>query len=199
MSRIGIMGGTFNPIHMAHLIIASFAQEEFSLDKIFFVTGGTPPHKQGLLGASAQLRHKMVRDAIESNSLFIPDAYEVDKQDYSYTAATLEHYASAYPDDDFFFIIGSDSLQNLPNWYKPKKILELCTLLVYPRHGIDNLQELINSVAEALEGDIKPLHAPVIDISSTQIRNMVRDGKSIRYLVPDNVIETIEKYNLYKG
>ncbi len=198
MKRIGIMGGTFDPIHNAHLLIAESAREEYSLDKIFFVTSGKPPHKSDLNVTKPELRHEMVAAALDGNPYFEADDYEVRKTDYSYTADTLLHYKGLYPGADLYFIIGADSLEYLHKWRKPEVITANAVLLTYPRAG--DITRIIRAARQRLKAaQIGEIHAPRFEVSSTLVRERVGEGKSIRYLVPERVAEMIERYGLYKN
>lgn len=189
------MGGTFNPVHNAHLLIAELAMEEFKLDRIIFMTGGNPPHKDGAI--SPQHRFNMTHIAIEGNERFIDDDFEINRSEKSYTANTLEYLKEKYPDDELFFIVGEDSLEDLPTWYEPKRILEMCSLLVFPRKSHETLMGTLNKMTDKFGKRILPISAPVIGLSSTDIRNRIRDGKTVKYMIPDRVIEYIKQHNLY--
>lgn len=193
--RTGIMGGTFNPVHNAHLLIAEMAREEFKLDRIIFMTGGNPPHKSS--DVSAVRRFNMTRIAIEGNEHFIDDDFEITRSEKSYTVHTLEYLTEKYPEDELFFIIGEDSLEDLPTWYEPCRILEMCSLLVFPRRSHETLKGTLKIMTEKFGGKILPISAPLIEISSTDIRNRIRDTKSVRYMLPDKVLDYIKKHNLY--
>ena len=124
--KIGIMGGTFNPIHNAHLLIAEMAREEYGLDRVIFITDGNPPHKSA--NVTAKQRFEMTHIAIADNSAFEEDDFEINRSEKSYTVNTLGYLKEKYPNDDLFFIIGEDSLNDFDKWYKPDKILEIfCT------------------------------------------------------------------------
>lgn len=192
--KIGIMGGTFDPIHNAHIIIARYAKEEYELDKVMFMTGGNPPHKSGV--TDKLVRNKMTELGVDGE--FEINTYEVDKEDYSYSLHTLEHFNKTNPDDEIFFIIGEDSLRDILKWYKPQEILKLCTLLVFPRTSYESLKELIKETKLKLDGNILPINAPIIGFSSTMIRERIRKGKSIKNMVPDNVADYIHQNRLYK-
>lgn len=198
MIRTGIMGGTFNPVHNGHLIIASYAMEQYNLDEIWFITSGNPPHKRDKEMPDAMTRHKMLCLAVEDNSAFTPVDCEVRRADYSYTVNTLRNLRTSCPDRRFYFIAGQDSLHDIPKWYKPKEILSLAAMLVFPRGEGAALEAEIERVKGLFGGDIRPVDAPVFGVSSTQIRKRVFEGKSIRYIVPDKVREFIEENNLYK-
>ena len=193
--RTGIMGGTFNPVHNAHLLIAELAREEFKLDRIIFMTGGNPPHKDGAI--SPQHRFNMTHIAIEGNERFIDDDFEINRPEKSYTVNTLEYLKEKYPDDELFFIVGEDSLEDLPTWYEPESILEMCSLLVFPRKSRETLMGTLNKMTDKFGKRILPISAPVIGLSSTDIRKRIRDGKTVKYMIPDRVIEYIKQHNLY--
>ncbi len=192
--KIGIMGGTFDPIHNAHIIIARYAKEQYELDEVMFMTGGNPPHKSGI--TDKLVRNKMTELGVDGE--FKINTYEIDKEDYSYSLHTLEHFKETNPDDEIYFIIGEDSLRDISKWYKPQEILKLCTLLVFPRTSFENLNEVIKETKLTLDGDILPINAPIIGLSSTMIRERIRKGKSIKYMVPDNVASYIHQNRLYK-
>lgn len=194
--RTGIMGGTFNPVHNAHLLIAELAYEEYKLDRIIFITGGKPPHKKDTV--SAQHRFNMTHIAIESNNHFIDDDFEINRKGKSYTVNTLEYLRDKYPEDELFFIIGEDSLEDLPKWYEPEKILGMCSLLVFPRKSNETLAGTLNKMTGKFAGKIFPIAAPVIGLSSTQIRKRIRDSKTVKYMVPDKVLEYIKNNHLYE-
>ena len=196
MIKTGIMGGTFNPIHNGHLIIALYAKEQFDLDEIWFMVSGNPPHKQKSNVCDAQIRYKMTNLAIEDNKDFIPCDYEIRKKGRSYTVDTLKYLNKAYTDRKFYFIVGQDSLHDFPKWYKPEEILSLATVLVFPRNSA-SLEDEAERIRRLYGGDIQIISAPLIGFSSTQIRQRVSEGKSIRYMVPDIVCEYIKKNNLY--
>ncbi len=188
MKKIGIMGGTFDPIHNGHIKIAKAAQKEYHLDTVIFLTSGNPPHKKDRKILDAKIRHIMVKRAISGIDGFCASDWEVNRKEYSYTLNTLQHFKEIYPDSELYFIIGGDSLRNFDKWYKPQEILKLCSLLVY-----DRTDGIIDSdLAKAICGE-------KIDISSTEIRRIVESGGDISSLVPDEVCKFIERNNLYKS
>lgn len=193
--KIGIMGGTFNPIHSAHLLIAEMAREQYGLDKVIFMTGGNPPHKTAQTDAAH--RFNMTRLAIEGNDYFTDDDYEIKKDGKSYTVETLLYLKEKYPSDKLFFIIGEDSLDDIGKWYEPRKILSLAAVLVFPRHTRGTLKDKIGRARRVFDGEILPIDAPVIDISSTDIRERIGDIKTVKYMLPDKVIDYIKEHNLY--
>ncbi|MCH5210387.1 MAG: nicotinate-nucleotide adenylyltransferase [Oscillospiraceae bacterium] len=193
--NIGIMGGTFDPIHSAHLLIAEMAREEFNLHRVVFMTGGNPPHKTDITPSS--MRFQMTRLAISDNPYFADDDYETKKTEKSYTVRTLEYLKDKYPEDELFFIIGEDSLKDFPMWYKPEEILKMCTLLVFPRTSHSALADTLNEMRIKYGDNILPINAPIMEISSTEIRDRIGKGKTVKYMLPDKVIEYIKENNLY--
>ena len=153
-----------------------------------------PPHKSA--NVTAKQRFEMTHIAIADNSAFEEDDFEINRSEKSYTVNTLGYLKEKYPNNDLFFIIGEDSLNDFDKWYKPDKILEMCSLLVFPRKSLKSLTETIK--AEKMNGRIFPISAPVFRISSTDIRNRVKNGQTVRYMLPENVRDYINKYHLYK-
>lgn len=194
--KTGIMGGTFNPVHNAHLLIAEMAREEYGLDRIIFITGGNPPHKTSNI--SAEHRFKMTHLAIEDNKYFEDDDFEIRRSEKSYTLHTLKYLKDKYPQDELFFIIGEDSLADLPKWYKTDEILGLCSLLVFARKSHETFLGTLNEMREKYKGNIHPISAPIMEISSTDIRNRIRDTKTVRYMLPDKVLAYIRENHLYE-
>ena len=194
--KTGIMGGTFNPVHNAHLLIAEMAREEYGLDRIIFITGGNPPHKTS--NVSAEHRFNMTHLAIEDNEYFEDDDFEIRRSEKSYTLHTLKYLKDQYPEDELFFIIGENSLSDLPKWYKPEEILELCSLLVFARKSHETFSGTLNEMREKYKANIYPISAPIIEISSTDIRNRIRDTKTVRYMLPGKVLAYIRENHLYE-
>lgn len=197
MADIGIMGGTFDPIHQAHLIIAEKAREELKLDKVLFMPSGNPPHKKGRRVTDKKIRCEMVKAAVLNNPYFELCTYEIEKEEYSYTAKTLEYLKNRNCEDTFYLIIGEDSLAYLDKWYKPEIIVKLSKIAVYGRGKQSNLEYEIKRIKNILNADIKVIDAPLIDLSSTAIRESIKDKKSVKYQLPDSVIEIINREKLY--
>ncbi len=192
--KIGIMGGTFDPIHNAHITIAKKAKEQFLLDKVIFMPSGNPPHKSEI--TDKNIRFEMVKLAIK-NEFEISD-YEIKKEEYSYTLNTLKHFHTLYPDGELYFIIGEDSLNDIYKWYKPKEILALCNLLVFPRISKTDTSQKSEEVMTNLGGNIQVIDAPITQISSTQIRNMIKENKNVDNMLVKEVSEFINEKNLYR-
>lgn len=199
MKKIGLMGGTFDPIHSAHIEIAKCAREQYDLDEVIFMTSGNPPHKKGQNVTDAKTRLEMVRLAIDGMDGCTASDYEVNKTDYSYSVNTLKWMHGAYPDAEIYFLIGEDSLDYIDKWYHPQEILDLCTVLVYPRISMETLKRTLIEKQSVLGGDIRVIDAPVYGVSSTQIRNVIKSGADASELLDGRVYEYIKRNNLYRS
>lgn len=200
--RKGIMGGTFDPIHIGHLILGENAYRQFQLDSVLFMPSGNPPHKAGRTGgAQTAQRVEMVRRAIENNPHFELSLIETHDEGYTYTKETLRRLTQENPDTDYFFIMGADSLFSFSSWREPQEICRLATLIVAVRDHVDSeeMDRQIERVRERYGARIEKLDTPNIDISSQTIRSWVREGKSLRYYVNDDVIRYIADEGLYRG
>ena len=200
---IGILGGTFNPIHLAHLIIAETVREHYHLQKVLFIPSARPPHKTDPDIIPAVHRAELVRLAIADNSFFELSDIEVKRRGRSYSVETLRALrdGDAQP-TDYFFIVGSDSVPELRTWKNIEELARLCTFVVVPRPGWE-LDRIVGTdlglpdwLAQSVLSHV--VHAPLVAISSTEIRDRIRAGKSIRYLVPGAVEEYILVHNLYR-
>ena len=199
--RIGIMGGTFDPIHMGHLILAECAYEQYHLDGILFLPSGNPPHKRERIdGASDEERLAMVSLAISGNPHFILENDEMEHEGYSYTYATLERLKSRHSDTDYYFIIGADSLQSFDTWRRPDIICKYCSLLAAVRDEspMEDLRRQAEKLSDQFGAKIFFLDTPNIDISSTDLRGRCRLNLSLRYYVPEPVRKYIEEKGIYK-
>ncbi len=199
MRKIGLMGGTFDPIHIAHVEIAKYARGQYGLDEVIFMTSGSPPHKKGKNVTDAEIRLEMTRLAIDGISGFTASDYEVNKSEYSYSVNTLKWLREQYPDAEIYFLIGEDSLDYIDKWYCPKEILELCVVLVYPRKSMDSLRRTLSEKQSLLGGDIRIIDAPVYDISSTLIRERIAAGDDVSDMLDKRVYEYIKDNDLYRG
>ena len=198
--RIGILGGTFNPPHLGHLICAEFAFEQLELDRLLLVPSGVPPHKpRGSEDPGAPVRLALCRAAVDGDGRFEVSSLEVEREGPSYTVDTLRVLHDQTPDNDLYFIVGGDAAASLPRWRDPEGILSLATLVIARRSGTSGTG--LRSVLEGLHGGERHqmLRMPQIGISSTQIRARVRAGRSIRYLVPQGVATVISEQGLYTG
>lgn len=200
--RVGIMGGTFDPIHIGHLILAECAYEQFHLDTVQFLPSGNPPHKTDRRdGASDEERLAMVALAIRDNPHFTLDAEEMRRTGYSYTSDTLVALRERNPDTDYYFIVGADSLMSLDTWRAPDVISRNCVLLaaVRDQFSIAEMEEQAARLHERYGAQIRFLRSPELDISSTDLRARCRDGRSLRYYIPDDVIAYIRQSGIYGG
>ncbi len=200
MRKVGIMGGSFDPIHLGHLVVANEVLNIHNLDEIVFVPSGNPPHKNGL---KAGLFHRllMVNMAVLSNDKFIVSDFEINNSEKSYTLNTLREFHRLYKNTMFYFITGTDAVIDLPNWYEPEEILKLCTFIAVSRPGtsVDDVNAKINEIQEKYGGSIELLQVPMLQISSTDIRERFKKGLSAKYLLPETVEQYIIKNKLYSG
>ena len=199
--RVGIMGGTFDPIHIGHLILGESAWQQFSLEKVLFMPSGNPPHKTDRRGASNQQRIDMVAAAIAGNSHFELSLEEMHEQGYIYTKETLKRLRSKHPDTDYYFIMGADSLLSFDSWNGPDEICAQCILVVAVRDSMDTdtLDKAIGHVKDTYRANVRKLNSPNLDISSHNIRTWIAEGKSTRYYLPDCVLDYIIKKDIYGG
>ena len=199
---IGIMGGTFDPIHVGHLAIAEEARESLGLARILFVPAARPPHRpEGPVGA-AEDRSAMVALAIEGNRAFELSRIELDRPGPSFTSDTVAALAAteqaAGREPDLTFILSAETLGDLPTWHAPERLLDACRLAVVPRLGYAAPDEAwLRAHFPGREARVDFLSAPLLDLSSTMIRERLRAGRSIRYLVPPAVARYIEDHSLY--
>ncbi len=190
----GVFGGSFNPPHVGHLVVAEACAQAAGLDRVLWVPAATPPHKQGdptLAPADARLR--MVRAAVAGNDRFEASDLEVARGDVSYTVDTLRDLGTEA--GDLALLIGGDSLAGFPNWREPRAIAELARLVVYRRPGDTvDLGALPGWLADA----VTVVDGPSLDVSSSEVRARLAAGKTVRYLVPDPVRAIVEAEGLYR-
>jgi len=198
--KIGIFGGTFDPVHQGHMIIAEQVMNELGLDRVVFVPGGIPPHKEASsVRASASDRLAMVEAAVEGNERFAVDRVEIDAGRPMHSVETVSILKERAPDDDLYFITGADEVSNLLAWKDPDRLLEQVVMVAATRPGYD-LSSLGHLEAALRNFDrIFPVECTRVDISATGIRRRMLQRKSIRYLVPEGVREIIEDRRLYEG
>lgn len=199
--KVGISGGTFDPVHHGHLIIAQEVREKLELDKVLFIPVGLPPHKKDHRVTEAEHRYNMVFEAVRSNPFFEASRIEIDREGYTYTIDTLLHLKRIYGDDTkLFFIIGADVVPELVTWKRFEEVFRLCEFVAVNRPGPqkENFFESIRYLKERYSAIIHIIKLPLIEISSTDIRNRVKDGRPIKYLVPECVEKYIYENSLYK-
>lgn len=241
--KIGIMGGTFDPIHIGHLLLGEFAYEDFGLDEIWFLPNGNPPHKDTAISDSIQndsakndtvqrdtgghgtaeketqqseradltvmteeeraLLHRveMVRLAIEGTPYFKLSLHEASVSRHSYTYRTMMEFNRDYPEHEFYFILGADSLFAIEQWRYFKEIFPTCTILAAMRDDkdVEDMERQIQYLSEKYSAKISLLRAPLLEISSTTIRKRAAHGLSSRYMVPDKVADYIRRHRLYQS
>ena len=187
--RLGVLGGTFDPVHIGHLILAEAAREELALDRLLFVPAGQPWRKAGRDIATAADRLAMLEFAVSDNPAFEVCTIEVEREGPSYTVETLSEIKARSLPAQIFFIVGEDALEDMPNWKEPERIAELAEIVAAPRPGRPSPHET---------GRITLLRGmPIIGVSATAVRERVRDGRPIRYLVPPAVEDYIRRRQLY--
>lgn len=198
--KIGIMGGTFDPIHIGHLVAAEAVRLEYQLDKVIFIPAGNPPHKQNSKVTPAMHRFVMTVMATYSNPDFLVSAIEIERSGPSYTVDTVAALIEQYGHEtEFYFITGVDAVQDLKTWHHIDKLLDMCYFIAAARPGcISTLDSIIKDFGKKGIQRIQRLATPELEISSTDIRERVRTGKSIKYIVPESVENYILKEGLYK-
>ena len=196
MPRLGLMGGTFDPIHHGHLFIAEEARQAFGLDRMIFVPNRQPALDKGRAVSPAEDRCAMTALAIASNPHFTLSRIELDRPGPSYTLDTVRHFLEVCRDPEaLFFILGADSVRDLRRWHEPDALLASCRFLAAARPGFD-LESMRADAALWARVDVLPV--PLLDISSTDLRRRVGEGRSVRYLVPEAVEAYILANNLYQ-
>lgn len=198
--KIGIMGGTFNPIHLGHLVLSEHIREGLDLDKVIFIPTGNPPHKDNNKIIKANHRKNMVELSIKDNPYFFLSSMELEKKDKSYTIDTILSLKEKYRDDSLIMIIGGDSLFSIESWKESTRLLQEIDFVVADRilRDKENLKKEIKRLNLIHGSNIKYLETPLVEISSTQIRERVEKDKSIKYLVKEKVNKYILENNLYK-
>lgn len=199
--RIGIFGGTFNPPHLGHMLLAVEAMEKAELDKLVFMPCANPPHKTGLDIPTGEHRFNMVKLAVGENSDFFVSDMEIDAGGKSYTAKTLERLAEKFPSDRLCFIVGADSLCEMESWFCPQEIFKRAEIVVALRGGMkeNELNMAIDFFTQKYSADIRKIDMKVIEMSSTDIRERIETGKSVKYMLCDDVIDYINANGIYKG
>lgn len=186
--RVGILGGTFNPPHLGHLIMGQQVGDQLGLDEVRFMPDAQPPHVDEKTTIAASDRVNMVQAAIVDNPLFRLETAEIKRGGKSYTFDTMKALKAAHPDTQYYFIIGGDMVDYLHTWYRIDDLLKLVTFVGIKRTGYPTTSQY----------PVIWVDAPLIDISSTQIRKKISHGHTVRYLVPDAVAAYIEEHHLYE-
>ncbi len=198
--KIGIMGGTFDPVHYGHLVTAEAALGEFQLDQVLFVPSGNPPHKDPIGVTETKHRYLMTVLATVTNPKFEVSRVDIDREGVTYTIETLRLLKARYgPGTELYFITGADAILEIMSWKDPKNLLQMAEFIAATRPGfsLGRQNDMIKRWFAQQEKSLNILQVPAMAISSTDIRKRVKHGKSIRYLVPETVDHYIYKNNLY--
>ncbi|MBO8141865.1 MAG: nicotinate-nucleotide adenylyltransferase [Firmicutes bacterium] len=198
--RLGVMGGTFDPIHYGHLVTAEAAAEEFDLEQVIFVPAGQPPHKPPGAVSDAGHRYLMTVLATLANPRFAVSRVDIERPGPSYTVDTLRELRRQFGSGvELYFITGADAMLQILQWKDPESLFELCHFIAAtrPGYGLSRLEKVLGPTALRHRDRILPLQVPALAISSTDIRRRVREGRSVRYLLPDAVAHYIAKSGLY--
>jgi nicotinate-nucleotide adenylyltransferase len=199
MRRIGLFGGTFDPPHVGHLVLAECARDRLGLDEVRFIPAGQPPHKRSHPVSPCARRVAMVRLAVRGNPGFVVSTIEARRSGPSFTVGTLRRVASETPRARIYLLMGADSLDEFPTWREPEAILSLATLAVAGRPGAPGRSPRRSKSPLRGRGRIAWLDNAEIDVSSSRVRARVRAGHSVRYLVPDAVAAYIARHRLYRA
>lgn len=196
--KLGIMGGTFNPIHIGHLVCAEEAVSQYGLEQIVFMPTGLPPHKEIAGGTSSEARYLMTVIAVASNPRFQVSRAEIDRRQLCYTVDTVRQLKDETPGAELHFITGADAVLEILDWKDPEELLDMATLIAATRPGypLDKLSEITGRFSR--QDRVKVMEIPAMGVSSSLIRERVSRGSSIRYLVPEGVEQFIEKEGLYR-
>lgn len=200
MKNIGILGGTFNPVHLGHLIAAQEVLDKLGLDEMIFLPSGNPPHKSKEEIVASNHRYNMVRLAINGNDRFKISDMEIKRKGKTYTYDTLVDLHKNYYVDNIYFIIGYDTLIDMDTWRKINEVFELSTFVVVNRGNLKNeMRKEIEKKIVKYNAKIQVVNIPDIEISSTEIRRRIFNGQSVKYLIPDGVADYIKINGLYRG
>lgn len=199
MKEICLMGGTFDPIHYGHLVVAEEVRQKFNLDKVIFMPAGRPPHKKGKMISEPHHRVNMTLLATASNPYFEVSTLEVERRGPSYTIDTIQEVKKAYGLEKVYFITGADAVLEILSWREVEKLLSMTTFIAATRPGYDlhSLEDTLNTLPKDIIKKILPLEVPALSISSSDIRTRVREGRSIKYLLPEPVEAYMQKNRLY--
>ncbi|MBN2470015.1 MAG: nicotinate (nicotinamide) nucleotide adenylyltransferase [Anaerolineae bacterium] len=198
MERLGLLGGTFDPPHLGHLILASVVADALALDQVWFVPAADPPHKQGRTITSAAHRLAMLRLVTEPDDRFSLSLIDIERPGPHYSVDMVAEACQREPEAQLYFLMGSDSLLDVPHWYAPEQLIALCELAVLERPGHPLDLDTVARDLPAIRGRVVPVAGPEVALSATQVRARVRQGQSIRYLVTPAVGHYIAAEGLYR-
>jgi nicotinate-nucleotide adenylyltransferase len=196
--RVGILGGTFDPPHIGHLILAEYARGTLDFERLLFVPAADPPHKQDEHKAAIEHRLAMLKFAIADNPHFEISRADIDRPGPHYSVDMVRVIGEEYPDAELYFVMGGDSLTDLPHWHRPAEFIQQCKLAVMRRPDENVHAGMHDAVLPGLSERVVMIDAPLVGISSTLIAERVGQGQSIRYLVPDSVLSYIVQNRLYE-
>lgn len=199
MRRLGILGGTFDPPHTGHLILAEYAWSALGLDQVLFVPAADPPHKQQEDKQPVQQRLAMLELALARNDHFAISRADVDRPGPHYSVDMLALVQAEYPEHELYFVMGSDSLRNLMRWHRPHELIQRCRLAVMRRPGDYVRLDMHEAALPGLADRVAMVEAPLIGISSSQIVDRLQHGRSVRYLLPEAVFDYITEHGLYRA
>ena len=201
MTRIGILGGAFDPIHYGHLLAAEQARVSLALTKILFVPVGDPPQKGKHLKSTANHRQSMVELAIADHTSFVLSRIDLDRPGPHYSVDTVRLIRQQYqiPAESCFFLIGADLLPSFPTWHKAAQLMHLCRLAVLQRPGYESNVQRLGNILQGLPDQCDTVTIPELGLSSSYLRESAKSGRSLRYQTPTSVIAYIQKYQLYGG
>lgn len=200
MHRVGLMGGTFDPIHYGHLVTAEEIRDKFNLEKVIFVPSGHPPHKIKRRVSEPEHRYLMTFLATAPNPFFEVSRVEIDRQGSTYTIDTIKQFKTEYGGEyEFYFITGADAILEILTWKDAEQLLGLCEFIAATRPGFNNndIKEQLLHISSMYGKQIHSVEVPSLAISSTDIRQRMHDGRSIKYLLPESVEYYIKKCSLY--
>jgi nicotinate-nucleotide adenylyltransferase len=200
-NRVGLMGGTFDPIHYGHLVTAEAARINFNLDEVIFIPTGNPPHKKNYKVTPPEQRYIMTVLAVNSNPFFKVSRIEIERPGYTYTVETLKQLGQIYGREaSLYFISGADAVFDILTWKDVAEVFNYCTFIAAtrPRYPVEKLKRKLAEIKQVYGKDVIPMEVPGMDISSTEIRKRINQGLSVKYLLPENVCKYIEKYGLYR-
>jgi len=196
MERVGILGGTFDPPHIGHLVLAEYAVVALDLACVYFVPAADPPHKYRVR-VGIEHRLPMLERAIAGNERFTISRVDVDRPGPHYTVDMIGILQKQNPQTEFYFLMGGDSLHNLRDWYHPQELIALCKLAVMARPGAEVVPDL--TLLPGLQDRVVVIDSPMLGFSSTEVADRLEAGKSVRYLVPDAVLSYIQENGLYRN
>ncbi|MBL8131972.1 MAG: nicotinate (nicotinamide) nucleotide adenylyltransferase [Anaerolineae bacterium] len=197
--RVGILGGTFDPPHLGHLVLAEYAAEALGLARVLFVPAADPPHKRGAVRTPIAFRLPMLEQAIINRDSFAISRIDIDRPGPHYAVDMVHLLQADMPESDLYFLMGSDSFHDLPSWNRPADLVSACTPVVLDRPGREWTPAMHDDILPGLSERIVTIKFPRLGISSTEVSRRVQAGLSVRYLVPDAVLDFIAQHGLYQN